>query len=619
MAVSVVQVATSQNNSATFASNVTAGNTIIVAAYAQLAQGIVISTSGLQLGGLAVPGSVALQGFQSDNQSGPCAGHAVWMMPNCAGGSQVVSWQFTPTGTGMTAVGTIAYEVAGLGSNPLPTMGNVASSIGSTAIDTGSTGTLQFADELVVAASMTNAGAAAAPGGWTATNNSTNNCWAGYQTTNAPGSSFDWAQTGASSDYWSAGVVSVKSNSAIGGPYRLFNGVNGPASPISYSGNFLAGVVFKAMAGDCWFEGFWWWVCGSGQATGPTKCALWQQTGQGSATNTLVPGSVVTSATLTAGQWNYIPLPLPVQLSIGTSYIAAVAVNGNFPDTNNTWGFGQIYPAGICLGPLNAYGKVGTNQSPYGAAQGVFTTAGNDPEFTCPTGGSNTDNFWVDVQISTQAPAAYAGTYRLWPGSGGSQELTSGDSTVNYVVGTQIDLSRPCKLANIWYYSPSGTAQLATRADVWDIATQQSVAGISSPAWSGAAGSGWVSAPFSLPVTLPPGRYRVTVYNGAASPDSWNAKSLYYFLSGWSLRGDYAVCDGSGGITSGPLYAPDTANAQPTSYYQQAGSGPGQAVFAVGPPNAYPDTYVDDLFQNYWIDLEVTPIPNSGAFLDFFS
>ena len=54
--------------------------------------------------------------------------------------------------------------------------------------------------------------------------------------------------------------------------YRLMDGSsgrpgNGPSAATSYQGDYLAGTVFQVTAGDFWFEGFWWWVCNSGQQT----------------------------------------------------------------------------------------------------------------------------------------------------------------------------------------------------------------------------------------------------------------------------------------------------------------------------------------------------------------
>ena len=59
------------------------------------------------------------------------------------------------------------------------------------------------------------------------------------------------------------------------GTYRLFPSTNGPSSPVSYSGPFMAGILFEVTTGGTWFDGFWWWVCPSGQSTSPQKFALW--------------------------------------------------------------------------------------------------------------------------------------------------------------------------------------------------------------------------------------------------------------------------------------------------------------------------------------------------------
>jgi hypothetical protein len=88
--------------------------------------------------------------------------------------------------------------------------------------------------------------------------------------------------------------------------YRLFPSASGPSSPVSYSGPFIAGVVFEVNIGAIWLEGYWWWVCDSGQSTAPQTFALWQQAS--AEAGMLVSDATVTSGTLTAGQWNFIPL-----------------------------------------------------------------------------------------------------------------------------------------------------------------------------------------------------------------------------------------------------------------------------------------------------------------------
>ena len=89
----------------------------------------------------------------------------------------------------------------------------------------------------------------------------------------------------------------------------------------------------------------------------------------------------------------------------------------------------------------------------------------------------------------------------------------------------------------------------------------------------------------------------MAVYNGVPVPDAWSAKLLNYWDTGL----------GQNGITTGgPPSAPNLASASVADKFGGGGSEPGQAVFAVGPPNQYPNLYVDGLAQNYWVDIEVT-------------
>jgi hypothetical protein len=385
---------------------------------------------------------------------------------------------------------------------------------------------------------------------------------------------------------------------------------------VAYDGQFLAGVLFEVTTNGMWFQGYWWWVCPVQQPTVAQTFALWSVTSGGY--GTLVPRSVVTSDALTAGQWNWVPLPAPLPLAIGSCYNACTGFNGSFPNTRYQFGSGDPYSAGIVTGPLSAYSDVsGSLPSPYKTAQGVFGVTGSDPSLDMPAGGTTTsDNFWMDLQVSDSAPAHYSGSYRLWPNKYDASPTTLGDSPVNYVVATEIHLSQPCALNNIWYYSPPSATQLATECALWDIGTRQLVIGDDSPSWSGAAGKGWVSCSFPGQV-LAAGKYRVAVYNGAATPVEWNPMQFNYWDTGI----------GKDGITSGPLSAPSLASASTANIYQGSGQEPGQCVFEVGPPNKYPDLYVDGQAQNYWVDIEVTPSTgtpinappvNSSAFLSFF-
>ena len=407
---------------------------------------------------------------------------------------------------------------------------------------------------------------------------------------------------------------------------------NGPGSPTAYGGNFLAGTIFQVTQGGMWLDGYYWWVPTGGD-TGAQKFALWCLTA--ASTGSLVSGSVVTSGTLTAGTWNFVPLAVPLQLAIHGVYNACtgwISVNG-FPATNNQFGATQPYAAGITNGPLMAFSDTtGTAASEWGSPQGVFGTGGSDPSVTMPGLGSNSANFWVDVSVSDTAPGGYSGSYRAWPNLATGDNFTSGDSAFNYNVGMEFHLTQDCTLNAIWFFCNSaGVTQFPTECAIWSISSTLKVAENASPTWlapgggPAAAASGWMYVPFTT-VTLPAGQYKVGVYNQAASPQNgWSMKRTGY----WGSSGGNPP-DGINGITSGPLYVPPTASANQAWVYNGANPGatppfsngtqePGQSVFSqdpnAGSPGAaaYPDLYVDALFQNYWVDVEVTPVQAPAA------
>lgn len=393
--------------------------------------------------------------------------------------------------------------------------------------------------------------------------------------------------------------------------YRLMDGVSGrpgvgssgtqpPSAPTSYSGNYIAGLVFE-VTGTVWLEGFWWWVPAGGD-TSPVKCALWQP---GSLTNdfgvgTLVYGSQVTSGTLTAGQWNYIPLPQPMLLSQnGYSYVAALgyATTIGFPDTQNQFGAGNPYASGITNGPLTA---PPTNVS-FGLSQQPYSTASADPGAVMPASNDQNDLLWLDVQVTDTPPAG--ASYRLWPnlpyavgdGTNGGVSI----DTDGYTMATQFSLTEQCMLGRIWFYSAyaqfGGSAAVAipTRCAIWDVSSQTVVPGTDNAAVSwkkpdgstGAAGDGWVYCDYSgAGVTLAAGHgYKTAVWYAGGSV--WRTVDQGYWSTGL----------GTAGIVSGPLSAPNTANATPG---QDSWNGPNLAW-------AYPGTYSNP--ENDWVDVEVIP------------
>jgi hypothetical protein len=404
--------------------------------------------------------------------------------------------------------------------------------------------------------------------------------------------------------------------------YRLFPSTNGPGNT-SYSGPFLAGVLFGVTQGGMWLDSYYFWVPASGDVVS-RKFALWNVTGNNAAT--LIPAaSVAASGTLTANSWNQVPLPAPVPLALGTVYNACTGwtVSAGFPDSNTSTDPGNCYgtgghTAGITNGPLFAFSDQGGSKGePYGNPQGVFSAAlGTDPTVHAPFAGSNSGNFWVDVLVDTTGPGAYTGPYRLWPNKVDANSVTVQDAAVNYDVATEFALSQPCSLSKVWYYSPPGTAQLATAANVWNI-TGGGLSGTlaatnASPSWSGAAGSGWVSCPISG--TLGAGKYKVSVYNSAGTPDGWSAKDANsdYWRNGAAASG----------ITWGPLSAPNLAstslaynfngNAGGTPPYSDGTTAAAQPTFTQGPPDSYPYLFAAvaspaaGSTQNYWVDVELS-------------
>jgi hypothetical protein len=380
-----------------------------------------------------------------------------------------------------------------------------------------------------------------------------------------------------------SGFASTGGSSPPPGVYRLFASTDGPSTPVSYSGSFVCGVVIGVTSGGCWLDGYWWWVCPSGQSTAAQQFALWCLDSSGS--GSLVANSTVTSGALTAGQWNYVALAAPLPLAIGATYVPATGFSGNFPDTSNQFGSGDPYSGGIVSGPLTAYSDTsGSLSSPLNTPQAVFGVASSDPSASLPIYGSSSSNFWMDVQVTTAPPSGTS--YRLWPSYPAIPGHVDSD-TLGYTLATEFQLSHSCTLDNIWFYSASGAGALPTRCGIWNVNSQSEVSGTdnTSPTWSGSAGAGWVACSYSG-VTLPAGDYKVAVFYGGGS--QWYQATNGYWASGGP---------GANGITTGPVTAPGTS----------AATSPGQCTYNYG-SWAYPQTYASaGNGENYWVDVEVTP------------
>ena len=445
--------------------------------------------------------------------------------------------------------------------------------------------------------------------------------------------------------------------------YRLWPSTSGPSSAINYNGPFISGMTF-CVTSEAWFMGYWWWVCGSGgQSTGPTKCALWQVPFTDNLNPVLVPGSVVTSGTLTAGKWNFIPLPTPIPLSLGGSsgmtppinggdsayglatYVAAIGCNGPFPDTNNYWGTGQSAPNGITNGPLAAFSGTSAGMpAPWptnGAqAQGSFSVGGNDPSVSFPGSSSGTDNFWVDVQIGDYSSAPSGTSLRLFPNFPTPINSNDADNTMA-TSGTAFSLSHACTLDKIWLFSPPGATAMPTRTAIWNTNTRTEIAGTdnTSPSWKAPGGGaavaagGWVYVDYSSAgITLPAGAYAVSFYNGSGQVCYGEPHNM--FFAGTDPVSSKVVGGAAwNGISwgGGILTAPNVANGPALVYDNGSGTHPGNGMYKPSAGWGYPANFESSSDWGEWrgVDVEVTPSSggsgppppstvNSGAFLTFF-
>ena len=150
-----------------------------------------------------------------------------------------------------------------------------------------------------------------------------------------------------------------------------------------------------------------------------------------------------------------------------------------------------------------------------------------------------------------------------------------------YTFGVQVSVSQPATLTAVWFYS-APSAEILPATIALYAASGGSLIHSEAATWSGAAASGWVRAAFSSPPSLSASTaYEVCAYQGTAGV--WYSATSHYWDSG----------AGSGGITSGPLSAPNSA-----------GAVNGQDCFFSGTPLTFPNTAFNA--GNYWVDAEVT-------------
>jgi hypothetical protein len=446
-----------------------------------------------------------------------------------------------------------------------------------------------------------------------------------------------------------AAELTAAERPASGGTtYRLFGHQRGPAAAVaSGAKGLVTSLVFEMKTGGGWLEGYWLWVCGSGQSTAPQTFTVWLPYVGAHYVDTgaIVPGTTVTSGALSPGGWNFIPLRHPVPLSIATSYQLETGTTGGIPLTQHMWGKGEPWAKGVTSGPLYAP-PAGPNSTDQCAV-----APGSNPTKIVPAYAYASPYFWLDVQVTTKAPSG--SSYRLWPSMPTIAEppKTAGEDeadTNEQSSGTEFWLSAECKLDKIWFFSPPANplvgapaaALLPSACAIFSIANQSMVSGTlrgstgqhpsSMPNWRKADGAkakpgdGWVYCAYDG-VKLPKGKYKTAVYcyGGGTTMDY-----KYYFFQEQRFYFGPVINDNTGapigaatvpdGIRNGPLYSPSLGSAslaQSNGTLAKITAGTnvrGNSTYQVnGPSNSgtflYPDTFDSaDNGETRWVDVEVT-------------
>lgn len=153
--------------------------------------------------------------------------------------------------------------------------------------------------------------------------------------------------------------------------------------------------------------------------------------------------------------------------------------------------------------------------------------------------------------------------------------------TSNYTMGVQFKVSQAgCTLTGVWFNSATGAASVPSQIALFTAAG--TLVHSETASWSGAAASGWVRAAFASPPSLTSGTNYVAAVFDIGGGNWYSATGAY-----WSTGA------GSGGITNGPLSAPNNA-----------GAVNGQSVFNQGGALFFPSSSFNA--TNYWVDPEVT-------------
>lgn len=213
MTISVIQtVAINNGFSGSFTSNVTIGNSIVMAVTGyNNNDGMTISSSAPLYNGASVTGAVKLTDlYEGDSYVG------FWLLPNVVSSAKTLSITVTNSISDVV-VGVVAWEVAGLGSSPALDKFSTATGGGTGVQSSGSSGNITSSPEFIAGAIVQDGTADGLPSSpWVNTTlpgNSTDNSFAGYQIATSSGSSYTYATSSSgSAGGWRAGVVAISAS-----------------------------------------------------------------------------------------------------------------------------------------------------------------------------------------------------------------------------------------------------------------------------------------------------------------------------------------------------------------------------------------------------------------------
>lgn len=219
MTISVVQTMTGPSPLSTtytgdFGSNVTAANTILLAATTFSGSNVTFAASAPTFNGGSVTGAAKLAEVQAAYNGSFTSYVTIWMLPVVAGGATSVGLTVANANTsGNSQIGLLGWEVAGLG--PSPALDQSSTSSGaSTSATSGTSGATTQAAEFILGVLMGVDGLPNTPGqpaGYTNINigGAGFASAGGYQIQSSSGSTYTYATANGGTNTWAGALVTI--------------------------------------------------------------------------------------------------------------------------------------------------------------------------------------------------------------------------------------------------------------------------------------------------------------------------------------------------------------------------------------------------------------------------